>query len=121
MDESVVDDFAVDVDDADAADAVSTPPGVLWEDDAFAVDCDWRAGSDEVETGSELLGAADVGFAAAAVGLLVGGDLVVGLLGRGLGLVGDRWTAVGPGDLVRGDGRDGHGAGSRSGRVGSFV
>lgn len=114
VNEGVVDDFAVDVDDAEAADAVPTPSGVFGEDDAFAVDCDWGARRDKVETGRELFGAADVGFAAAAMGLLVGHDLVVGLFGRGLGLGGDRWTAVGPGDLVCGNCRDRHvGRGSK--------
>lgn len=86
VDESVVDDCAVDVDNADAADAAVAPADVLHQVHAFAVDGDGRAGSDEVEERSALFGAADVLFLAT-----VGAGFRFGFCFRlvGIGLCGD--------------------------------
>ena len=114
-DESVVDDLAVDVDDAEAADAAAAFAGFLDQFDAFAVDSDGGAGRDEGELGGGLQGAAAVVFDAAGAGLGRGLGVLVGWLlgggggvGVGIGLWRDYWAAVDPGDLVCGDCRDRH-------------
>lgn len=109
-------DLAVDVADADAADAAAAIADFLGEVRAFAFESYGRAGRDEGELGDYLRGARQLYLSDAAcagrvplvLGFFVGWLLGGGGVGAGIGLWGDYWAAVDLIDLVRGYCRDRH-------------